>query len=231
MSENLIPIAVSSELDVTGEERIHAANRAILTRPVYVPTPIVPSTVTWDPLQKNSLIALSNGNLTATGPSSNVNCLVYATASHNSGKRYFEIIFNNATATSSPFPPHVGLMLMQVDKFGFVGGDTNGWGLRRTGARDHFPTLNEAYMTPTAEGATFQIAVDLDTGKMWVGRDDVWEGDPVAGTDPVFTGITGNVFPVATLSKPVGQPTNVVTAIFRYDWWGYTPPTGYGQWD
>lgn len=37
MAENLIPIAVSSELDVTGEERIHVANRAILTRPVYVP--------------------------------------------------------------------------------------------------------------------------------------------------------------------------------------------------
>lgn len=38
MSTNLIPIAVSSELDVTGEERIHMANKATLIRTAYVPT-------------------------------------------------------------------------------------------------------------------------------------------------------------------------------------------------
>lgn len=38
MAELLIPIAVSSELDVTGEERIHIANYAPLTRASYVPS-------------------------------------------------------------------------------------------------------------------------------------------------------------------------------------------------
>lgn len=36
MSTKLIPIAISSQLDVTGEERIHAANYTTLVRPSYV---------------------------------------------------------------------------------------------------------------------------------------------------------------------------------------------------
>lgn len=39
MSELLVPIAISSQLDVTGEERIHAAKYQSTTRPVYVPGP------------------------------------------------------------------------------------------------------------------------------------------------------------------------------------------------
>lgn len=37
MAENLIPIAVSSELDVSGDERIHVAKYTRITRPVYTP--------------------------------------------------------------------------------------------------------------------------------------------------------------------------------------------------
>lgn len=39
MAENLIPIAISSQLDVTGEERIHAANYNPTTRSVYIAPP------------------------------------------------------------------------------------------------------------------------------------------------------------------------------------------------
>lgn len=36
---NLIPAAISSQLDQTGEERIHAAPYEVIVRPVYVPAP------------------------------------------------------------------------------------------------------------------------------------------------------------------------------------------------
>lgn len=37
MSDLLVPIAISSQLDVTGEERIHAARYSPTTRPTYIP--------------------------------------------------------------------------------------------------------------------------------------------------------------------------------------------------
>lgn len=39
MSTNLIPIAISSQLDVTGEEKIHAANYELVIRPQWAPPP------------------------------------------------------------------------------------------------------------------------------------------------------------------------------------------------
>lgn len=42
MSTTLIPIAISSQLDVTGEERIHAAKYMPSVRPVYVAPPVLP---------------------------------------------------------------------------------------------------------------------------------------------------------------------------------------------
>lgn len=47
MIEKLIPIALSSQLDVTGEERVHAAKYTPVVRQVYVPSAVLVPVVLW----------------------------------------------------------------------------------------------------------------------------------------------------------------------------------------
>lgn len=190
--------------------------------------------VTWDPAQKATEITLSGANLIATGPASNINTLVFATRSHSTGKYYFEVVLTSATDSSPPHgSPHIGVMLAQVDKYGYVGADVNGWGMRRPGTIDHYPTsVDAAFASASVTGDVVMVAVDLGAGKLWYGRNGAWlaSGDPVAGTNAAFTDVAGAVFPVATLTKLIGDPTHVVTARFASADWGYAAPSGFGQW-
>ena len=45
------------------------------------------------------------------------------------------------------------------------------------------------YTTPSV----IMFAVDIDAGKMWVGKDGVWNGDPDAGTNPFWTNLTSGL--------------------------------------
>ncbi|WP_417454464.1 hypothetical protein [Kiloniella sp.] len=81
--------------------------------------------------------------------------------------------------------------------------------------------------TPGLSGATvigdiLQVAVDADTGKLWIGRNDVWEGDPAAGIGEVdILGIDGLRFAISVNSN-TGCYYN-----FGDSPWKMTPPIGF----
>src|SRR5690606_11857756 len=71
---------------------------ATVSVPQSVSVQSVATYATWNPLDKSSLITLSNGNLTATRSGSNGNRLVRATIANSSGKEYFEVTINTIVA-------------------------------------------------------------------------------------------------------------------------------------
>lgn len=70
-------------------------------------------------------------------------------------------------------------------------------------------------------GDNIDVAVD-EQGRAWFARNGTWiQGDPVAGTNPVFTGLTGNIGACLVFMGANGSPR--VTGVFD----GVTAPAGF----
>lgn len=141
---------------------------------------------TWDPLDKSSLVTLSEGNLqSASGTSP-----VYPSARSNfvmsSGKWYAEF-FNLSAYT-----------YIAVTTFAEY-------------ARDADSGANKVFSSTSTASQKIMVAVDADSGKVWFGTNGTWDsGDPAAGTSPTGT-LTGEDFVVYTEDRWSGQaPTLIV---------------------
>ena len=190
------------------------------------------SAVTWNPADKDSDITLSNQDMTAS--SATPFGIVRATSGRTTGKWYFE-----------------GQWTGRISAFGLADGSsplnnyllsiTYGWGGlgHLTGPLlkiVHDGTLTDAGSFTYVAGHVFQIAVDLDADKFWVGYDGTWlnGGDPVAGTNPGSTTVTspysGGVIYPAWNGWDTDVPT-FVNARFQAVSFSYTPPSGFLPWD
>ena len=174
---------------------------------------------TWDPANKDSSITLSNGNLTCTY--SGYDCGAFATAGASSGKYYWEV---SCTATGGP---GIGIAnSSSPTSQSNLGQNGNNWAvLLADGRKSH--TGWTAYTSAWGAGDVMMITLDMDNGKIWWGKNGTWaaSGDPAAGTNAAFSGITGTIYPF-TLS----EPPKVTTANFGASAFTYTPPTGFSGW-
>lgn len=185
-----------------------------------------PYTVTWNPSDKGSSVALSNGNLTATFNSVVfTNQSVRATLGRSTGKYYFEVQHGGGVDYRMS-----GLASANVDvQTGFVA-SSEGFGY--FGSDGKFYTNNAG----TAYGATFNtevigVAVDLDANKVWFSKSGTWQnsGDPVAGTNPATSSLySGVLFPAAMGNNSAQTPSSTITAGPPFS---YTIPTGYSAWN
>jgi len=169
---------------------------------------------------KASGITLSNGNLTATGSSSEV--AVRATAGKTSGKYYWEVTAESATSSYA----QVGIMSMssQLD-FG-LGSVGPGAGYALSGTITSWATGATACTYST--GAVIGIALDLDTGMLYFSRDGVWQagGKPESSTGGIgFGGTSQTMYPAVSLG--IGD---VLTANFGQSAFAHTPPSGFKAW-
>jgi hypothetical protein len=175
---------------------------------------------TWNPLDKDALIILSDANLTATrGTSADGERMVRATIAIPSGKSYFEIrnpgvpigtnsiwagLTNLASALSGQFPgstiPGFGCQLTDPVNFLYYNG-SGGGSMRHVG---YPPALSPSW---------FHFAVDRSAGKIWVKHANaagVWAGggDPVAGTSPTATFTANSVLYPAVSLYSNAQPAS-----------------------
>jgi hypothetical protein len=146
---------------------------------------------TWNPLDATGNATLSNGNL--QGVTVGVNGRK-GTIAASSGKWYWE-----ATCISGDYAG-VGL------RFGIDNISTPvGSGVRpgNTATSYVYTSWNgrkNNNSTSTAYGSTYttndviSVALDLDNGRIWWAKNGVWQasGDPAAGTNAAFTGISGS---------------------------------------
>lgn len=183
---------------------------------------------TWNPSDKSSTLALSNGNLTATGATGGGTGR--AIASLSSGKYYWElIIVTNASGIS------VGVGLANtswtVDAT-YLGGNNDSicryvdtasgvtWDIGGGGAGATQANISSGRIC---------IAVDIDNKLIWTrNNNDGWygsnTGDPAAGTNGQSFSALGSApfYPAFNLDT-----SDVSTAAFLPSSWLYSPPSGF----
>lgn len=188
---------------------------------------------TFDPLNKGVSITLSAGNLRVTRASSGINYnSVYSLASHghSSGQYYSEITAtalgantsNNSfgfgtSAAVSPFASNTS----------YVGANAFGWAYWFANGCYH-NNVSSGPTTNWVNGDVLMMAVDITAGKAWWGKNGTWfaSGNPSTGANPIFTGVTGIVYPMLTMFDNVSQ----MTANFGATAYAFTPPVGFGNW-
>jgi hypothetical protein len=82
-----------------------------------------------------------------------------------------------------------------------------------------------------ASNDVVMIAVDMDNGSMWVGKNGTWfnssgTANPATNTDPRWTGLTGTTWFPVYASYGTGSPPTA-NANFGQRPFSYTPPTGF----
>ena len=148
----------------------------------------------------------------------------------SSGKWYFECTYTSNVDPSVTLQTHeVGVGKATET---YLGQTSNSWVY--SNAYSNGIIANGSSIAPYtggigANGQTGMVAMDLDSGKIWFGRQGVWFGssNPALGTNPAFTNLTGPVTPMVRAggSGSVAQGTGVMN--FGQRPFAYTPPAGF----
>ena len=174
--------------------------------------------------------SLSEGDLTVT-LSSTYGGACAGMALPSSGKYYWEI---KSTGTMDAntivgIVPDNGVIIAgsqqfpggssNPDSFGFGPAQTSDAQTVHNSVFENCPTLSKT----TAAGTYIQMCWDGNTGSLWFGLNDTFEGNPSAGTGASFTGInnTLKLFPACFAY------TDVFEFNFGQRSFQYTPPTGF----
>jgi len=184
----------------------------------------------FNPLDKDSNITVSNGNLAASTSTVDHNLIRSTIAIPSSGKFYAEMRFDQ-TMTGNPAAAF-GLISPSASLSAHIisAGNYSVYGSAST-------TLNSgatsgASVTGMTSGQIWQFAVDADNNQAWVGLNNAWynvytsgatTGNPSAGTNPTFTGTMAGLFFGADFVNASGSIN------FGQQGFAYTPPTGFNR--
>ena len=188
----------------------------------------------WNRLQTSSLVTLQNGNL--DGGISNGGQLYSAAGTMGvaSGKWYYEAV---VTYNFNSFPLFGVVDLSQITT------GTNTSFYSSTGSGDTFGTITHGtnstvYLsdnTTTSDGVSYNgstdvimVAFDADAGKVWFGKNGVWNNstDPTTDTGGhTFSVVSGNGYrPYIYLNA---DTANTWTSNFGQNPFAYTPPENF----
>ena len=175
---------------------------------------------TWNPLS-NSAGSLSNGNLRLSGTSSAyVRC--NGTISVSSGKWYFETTL--ITPGSSEYTT-IGIGQGNITSQ-YPGQDSLSYAYTFGQGTKINNNSQPSYGTAlTTSGDVFMCAFDLDSSKLYFGKNGVWMegGNPTAGTNPSYTLSSGSY-------TPIGRPYDasaVTETNFGQKPFKFPPPAGF----
>lgn len=180
--------------------------------------PLVTTYATWNPSDKSANVTLSNGNLTASG-SNGSGGAVRANQGKSSGKWYWEITQNAAILGQV-----VGVGNATMDLAQQVGITTDGWSYYGQDGKKYNGAGGVAYGNTFVAGTIISYALDMDNGKLWFAKAGTWQnsGDPAAGTNAAFTGLTGTLYPAWSQANGSSGDANFGASAFTY-----TVPTGF----
>ena len=178
---------------------------------------------TLNPLDDDGTTTISNGNLSWRGAG---DAMIASTIHVNNGKWYAEIIIDAVDGTRDP-----GIGIVQSSAVRSTANPlTQSIGYWCVG-----PDGDKAHSSLTSYGSAFiagdimMLAVDLDDGKIWWGKNGTWfnSGDPAAGTGEGFSSIDTSIFWAFAQCASEVSSTGEASWVFADDDLTYSPPTGY----
>jgi hypothetical protein len=176
---------------------------------------------TMNPNDKGSLITVSDGNLrvTASNTTSPYHS-IRGTIGVSSGKWYWEVTATNEAGAS----PTIGIANAAHSITTYVGWDSGSWGLQTNSGNKFRNQSGTSYGSALATGDIVMVALDMDNGKIWWGKNGTWfaSGNPATGVNEAFSGITGTIFPAQF---------TFAGAIYTYNFgqrpFAYSAPSGF----
>jgi len=136
-----------------------------------------------------------------------------------SGKWYWEQFWYNTTTTA-----YIGIGTAATSLSANLGSSSTGYAYNPNGNKYNNGS-GTAYGNTFTNGDVIGIAFDADNGKLYFSKNGTWQnsGDPVAGTNAAFTGLTsGPYFPMASVYYGDAWASTWGQRPFSY-----TPPTGF----
>lgn len=171
-------------------------------------------------------VPLSNSDRTATHAAGNGWFMMRAVGSgRTSGKYYFEMAADAIPSGGG----NVGVVTPSAAYYhSYIGIDTQGWGWNSTALKWHNGS-STAYGSSYTTGDIIGVAFDITAGKVWFAKNGVWQGsgDPAAGTNEAFSGLTGRLMPAIGLY----YAGNAATVALKDADLTYAPPTGFLAWE
>jgi hypothetical protein len=175
---------------------------------------------TLNPLEKAANATLSNGNLDISQSSGDQN--TGGTVAISSGKWYWEFTFVSGTEA------RIGISKQQFVKTDtpfstFLGGGSNQYSYASDGYKSNNNTNSATGYTAYPNGSIVSVALDLDNGRIFFANNGTWQqsGDPLAGTNAAYTGLSG------TFTPAVYTPNATLSANFGQRPFAYTAPSGF----
>jgi hypothetical protein len=181
---------------------------------------------TMNPVNKGSTVTLSNGNLDQVTFDANWDS-ARASIAVASGKWYWEVTITGTSQLVMHGVDDNTYNLIPNTSNLYVGAYTNSWGVyASTGQKRNNTGTGTAYGSAFAQNDVMMVAMDMDSGKIWWGKNGTWfaSGDPVAGTNAAYTNLLGYTLNPATSGFNVGSDC---THNFGQRPFAYTAPSGF----
>ena len=170
---------------------------------------------TWnsiDPTPEGIANTITEGNLQVRDSSGGYNWVI-ATQGMSSGKWYWEV-YVDTVYNYQIIGVHAGGDTSRAQSH--LGGESDGWGWSWYNGRAYNSDSYVSTGTATT-GDIVQVAVDIDAGKIWWGKNNTWEnsGNPSAGTSPIYSGLPSFLQPAFSIYG--ANSTNRITTNFGQD--------------
>lgn len=150
----------------------------------------------------------------------------------SSGKWYWEVqpVVQDADATNGYH--EYGVCSLSTNLDDRIGNSASGYGFFDKDGESYNNSTGTAYGSAWNTANRIQVALDLDNGKLWFGIDGTWQnsGDPAAGTNPAFTGLTGTLYPAISVFGDFLSNNKGKAAIkFNPDDFLHSAPSGFNS--
>jgi hypothetical protein len=184
------------------------------------------STTTWNPADKTSInLVLSNGDLTAS-ETVGTSEAVRSTTGVSSGKHYWEIELDLLESNDA----HGIRVTGDAIGTAVTSGTTcslraDGTLFASGGASSAGGNAPASYVT----GDVLMFALDMDNGKLWIGKNGAWPGstNPATNTGHTFTSIPAGTHKAYAWSNNEASMDSITTINCGATAFNYTPPSGF----
>ncbi len=181
---------------------------------------------TLNPLNQTASVSLSNGNIQYTNTATNSWMTAAATLGLASGKWYFEAVPTGMDSNNYMMIGVADLGVWSIVSSPSVWNSGTGYLYYGAEGKKYNGGANATYGNTYTNNDVIGVAVDVDNGKIWFSKNGTWQasGDPAAGTNAAYTGITAK--PLTPVISSYSNNT-VININFGQRPFAYTAPSGF----